>query len=96
MSDHLTPVEVCERLIGPLPVLERIAGYRPKGGYSWRRSSQGRPAGDFTSARLMRQFLAHAAAHNIPLTADHLIWGASASEVDALLANTAAQPVAAQ
>lgn len=96
MSDHLTPVEVCERMIGPLPVLERIAGYRPKAGYAWRRSSQGRPAGDFTGVKIMRALLAYASARNIPLTADHLIWGAPASEIEALLGNTAADQVAAE
>lgn len=84
MSDHLTPVQVCERLIGPLPVLERIVGYRPKAGYAWLRPSGSREAGDLPSARLMRSLLAHAAARGIPLTADHLIWGASAAEIDAL------------
>lgn len=85
MSDHLTPLQVCEALIGPLPVLERIAGYRPKAGYAWRRSSDGRPGGDFPSAALMRRFLAHAAAKGIPLTADHMIWGASAAEIEQLM-----------
>lgn len=87
MSDHLTPVQVCERLIGPLPVLEGIVGYRPKAGYGWLRSSGGRDPGDFPSVRLMRRLLAHAAAKQIPLTADHLIWGASVDEIAALLAN---------
>lgn len=84
MSDHLTPVQVCERLIGPLAELERIVGYRPKAGYGWLRSSQERDAGDLPSTRLQKRLLAHAAARGIPLTADHLIWGADAAEIEAL------------
>lgn len=87
MSDHLTPVEVCERLLGPLSVLERIVGYRPKAGYGWLRSSKERDAGDFPSARLMRKLLDHAEAQGIPLTARHLIRGADTAEIDALLAD---------
>lgn len=89
MSNHLTPLQVCERLIGPLPDLERIAGYRPKAGYGWRRSSHDRAAGDFPNVRLMRAFLAHAAAQGLPLTADHLVWGAAEDEIAALLAKPA-------
>jgi hypothetical protein len=86
MSDHLTPVQVCEKLIGPLAELERIAGYRPKTAYAWLRSSMERQAGDLPSVRLMQCFLAHARARGIPLTADHLIWGAPRDEIDELLA----------
>lgn len=95
MIDHLTPVEVCERLIGPLPVLERIVGYKPKAGYGWLRSSKERAAGDFPSVRLMRLLLHHARQHGIPLTAEHLIFGAPASDIEALLASRA-QPLAAE
>jgi hypothetical protein len=34
----------------------------------------------------MRLLLAHAAARGIPLTAEHLIWGAPAAQIEALLA----------
>lgn len=90
MSDHLTPVQVCERLIGPLPELERIAGYRPKTAYAWLRGSGDRDAGYFPSVRLMQRMLAHAAAKGIPLTADHLVWGAPADEIEALLSRAPA------
>jgi hypothetical protein len=90
MSDNLTPVEVCERLIGPLPELEKIVGYRPKAAYGWRRESHWRDAGDIPSPRLMRRLLAHSAAGNLGLTADHLIWGASEDEIAAVLTARAA------
>lgn len=83
---HLTPVEVCLQLIGPLPVLEEAAGYQPKAGYTWLSNTKNRDAGDFPTARLMRRLLAHAAAHGIPLTADMLINGADAAEIEALIA----------
>lgn len=83
---HLTPVEVCLQLIGPLPVLEGIVGYQPKAGYTWLSNTKNRDAGDFPTARLMRRLLAFAAANGIPLTADMLINGASSAEIDALIA----------
>lgn len=86
MSDHLTPVQVCERLIGPLPVLERIAGYRPKAGYGWLRSAAGRAPGDFPSTALQKRMLAYSNQHDLGLTADHLVFGAEASEIEAILA----------
>lgn len=95
MSKHLTPVEVLERLIGPLDVLAKIVGAHGKSPYLWRRSSQWRDEGDLPSARHMRAFLAHAAARQIPLTADHLIWGASAEEIGALTAQPASAMIEA-
>lgn len=95
MSDHLTPVQVCERLIGPLPELERIAGYRPKGGYAWLRSSGVRAPGDFPSTALQKLLLAHSDRLRLGLTADHLIRGATSAEIEAILATreTATAPV---
>ena len=87
MSNNLTPVEVCERLIGPLDILATVVGYGEKAGYLWRKDAKGRDAGDFPSARIQRRLLAYAAARQIPLTAEHLIWGASAEEIEALKAN---------
>lgn len=86
MSDHLTPVDVCVRLIGPLPALERIVGYRPKAGYGWLRSSAGRAPGQFPSTSLQRRMLDYSDAQGLGLTAEHLIRGASADEIDAILA----------
>ncbi len=91
MSYNLTPLQVCERLIGPLDRLSAICGLRQKAGYLWRKPAKGRDAGDFPAARHQRRLLAHAAARGIPLTADHLIWGAPADEIDQLVA-AAARP----
>lgn len=88
MSEHLTPLEVCERMIGPLERIGSICGIHPKAPYLWRRASVGRRGGDFPHATHMRALLAHASANGIPLTADHLIWGASAAEIEALLARS--------
>lgn len=86
MSEQLTPLEVCERLIGPLPELERICGLRPKALYIWRRPAQGREAGDIVSARYQRALLDWSERHGLGLTARHLVYGASAAELDAILA----------
>tara|TARA_R110002111_G_scaffold262881_1_gene342683 strand:- start:22242 stop:22529 length:288 start_codon:yes stop_codon:yes gene_type:complete len=95
MSDHLTPLEVCERLIGKLPVIEQITGRKPKGAYAWRRPAQGRRSGDMP-ADVNRTLLKYAKRHGIPLTPAHLIWGASRSEIDALLQCMARRSVAAE
>lgn len=88
MQNHLTPVEVLQRLVGPLPELERIAGYKEKSSYAWLRAAPGlgRKPGELPSVKLMQIFLTHAAAHDIPLTAEHLIWGAAEWEIDQLVA----------
>ncbi|PZQ99913.1 MAG: hypothetical protein DI533_04585 [Cereibacter sphaeroides] len=86
MQKHLTPVEVCERLIGAPEKIAVICGLHEKSVYPWRRPSTGRDAGEIPSSRHMRLLLAYAAARNIPLTAEHLIWGAPAAEIEALLA----------
>jgi hypothetical protein len=79
-------MQVCEALIGPIEDIARIAGQKPKAAYRWRHRSVWRDAGDIPSARYMRTLLAHAAARQIPLTADHLIFGAGAEEIAALVA----------
>lgn len=86
MSDHLTPLEVCERLIGIGSIAE-VLGYDRSAPFGWRHPSSSRDAGDFPSARIQRRLLAYAVARQIPLTAEHLIWGASADEIEALKAN---------
>lgn len=85
MSSHLTPAQVCERLLGPPEVLGPIGGNGSKSAYVWRQASKFRDAGDLPSARIMRALLTHASARGIPLRPDHLIWGAPAAEIEALL-----------
>lgn len=84
MSNHLTPLEVCEALIGPLPEIEVITGNRPKAAYAWRRDAQSRQAGDMPP-RVNRKLLAYARRNNKPLTADHLIFGARRDAIDDLV-----------
>ena len=82
---HMTPFEVVERLIGPPETVGPLIGISQKATYGWRHPSANRDAGDIPSARSQRSLLAHAAAHGIPLRAEHLIWGAPAAEIDQLL-----------
>lgn len=82
MSKHLTPLEVCERIIGSIEDLARICGHSDKAGYIWRRGSSNRDAGDLPSARHQRSLLAHAAKKGLPMKSDWLIFGASEREVD--------------
>lgn len=85
MSKHLTPLAVLERLIGPPEVIAKAAGLHVKSAFPWRRPSSMREAGDLPSFRIARRLLAYAAARQIPLTAEHLIWGAPEAEIAALV-----------
>ena len=82
----MTPMQVCERLIGPPEVLGPAIGYGNKAAYHWRREREGRRVGDLPSTEVQRRLLAHSAAKNLGLTAEHLIWGADATEIEAILA----------
>lgn len=95
MSDHLTPLAVCERLIGKLPLIEQIAGRRPKGAYAWLRPAKGRNPGDMP-ADANRKLLKYAKRHGIPLKPEHLIWGASRAEIEKLVEQMRSQKVAAE
>lgn len=86
MSNHLTPLEVCERLIGKPETVAEASGLHKKSAFPWRHASKWREAGDLPSAKIQRALLAHSAAHRLGLTADHLIWGAAEAEIDAILA----------
>ncbi len=86
MSEHLTPIAVCEALIGKPEVIGAVCGIDLKAPFGWRRAAEGRDAGDITSARHMRALLAHSETHGLGLTAGHLIRGAARAEVEAILA----------
>ncbi|MGS4947406.1 hypothetical protein ACVDG3_18160 [Meridianimarinicoccus sp. RP-17] len=85
MSSHLTPFEVTIRLFGSSEEVSSIAGLHRKSGYAWHAASKWRDAGDLPSTRVMRALLAEARARGIPLEHRHLIEGAPAAEIDALL-----------
>lgn len=86
MSKHLTPSDVCERIIGRPEVIGAAIGADPKLAYSWRRGGSTRDAGDIPSARHMRALLAYARARALPLMAQDLIYGASEADIAARLA----------
>ncbi|MES2667905.1 MAG: hypothetical protein V4712_17610 [Pseudomonadota bacterium] len=79
-------MQVCERLIGKPEIIGLILGVDPKTPYPWRNASSLREAGDLPFTAYQRRLLTHARARQIPLTADHLIWGAPEAEIDALVA----------
>ena len=84
-------MQVCERLIGKPEQIAAAIGLQEKAPYHWRTARTGRAAGDLPSVAVMRRLLVHASANAIPLTADHLIWGASEDEVAALVATVTAR-----
>ncbi len=97
MTQHLAPLSIAETLFGGPEGVSRIVGVTDKAVYHWRHKNTAREAGDMPSARVMRSLLAHAAAKGIPLKPEHLIWGAPAAEVEALLKQmAAASPEAAE
>jgi hypothetical protein len=86
MKQQITPLEVCFRLIGTHSVIAEIIGYGPTAPYLWEREARNRRAGDLPSTPIMRALLAHSAARQLGLTAEHLIWGATEAEIEAILA----------
>lgn len=92
MSKHHTPLAVCEALIGKPEVIADICAVNEKAPYGWRHASLRRDAGDLPYDSHKRALLAYAAARCIPLTAEHLIWGASEDELAALIAAAPVQP----
>lgn len=88
-------MEVLEALIGPPEVLGPIVGKHEKTLYSWRQASKWRCAGDIPSAEYQRAFLAFARGNSIPLTPNHLIYGASRDEIGAILEQIASDREAA-
>ena len=92
MSNHRTPLEVVEALIGRPEKIGEIVGVHPKSPYQWRDQAGLRHAGDLPYDSHKRSLLAYAAENQIPLTADHLIWGCSEEELAALIAAMPARP----
>lgn len=92
MSSHLTPLEVCARMIAPVKDLGELMGMHAKSAYAWRRGSDYREPGDMPP-RVNRKMLKYAKAKAIPLKAEHLIWGADRDEIEALLETVASIPV---
>lgn len=82
MTIHLTPVEVCERIVAPIEDLSRLCGLSPKAAYNWRRPSATRDAGDLT-ARQQRRILKHCEDRRIPMRPEWLIRGADAADLPA-------------
>ena len=87
MSYDLTPIEVCERLIGSIERVSVVCGLGPKAAYNWRHPTKMRAAGDLPSGRIQRKLLTYADANAIPLTPEHLIFGADSAEIDQLVAS---------
>ncbi len=87
-------MQVVERLIGKPEQIAAIVGYKEKAAFPWRNSTKNRPAGHFPSTLIIQRLLAHAATHQIPLTADHLIWGAPEAEIAELEARNPLRPPA--
>jgi hypothetical protein len=86
MGSYLTPMQVCEALLGKPEEIGLAAGLHPKSTFLWRRASGERDAGDLPSARVMRRLLAHSRERGLGLTARHLVEGATEDEVAAILA----------
>jgi hypothetical protein len=86
MENTHPPLEAAIAAFGSPEAVADICGRHRTTLYGWKRASVDRPAGDLPSTAIMRKLLAHARAHGIPLTPEHLIFGASAAEVEHLAA----------
>jgi hypothetical protein len=86
MGKHITPLEVCERLIGHIRELGPICGLGTQAAYLWRHANSSRDAGDIPSGPNQRALLDHSDRHGLGLTALHLIRGADEAEIAAILA----------
>lgn len=85
MTERLTPLKVCERLIGPVPLIAEICGLSATAPHHWKRGSRLHRPGDVPSARLMQKLLAHSDARGLGLQPRWLIEGAIADEVEHVL-----------
>lgn len=96
MENHLTPFLVLLHLIGRPEKIGQICGIHEKSPYIWRRGSKWNDADDIPSARHMRSLLRYSEIHGLGLKIEHLIFGADADEIDAILAARETAQVAAQ
>lgn len=94
MSSHLTPLEVCERIIGGIETVATACGLHPKSAYGWRHASGLRQAGDLPSVTAQRSILAYCKARGLPMQPHWLILGATLAEVRAAMAEHAAHRAA--
>lgn len=92
MSKWQTPTHVVFGLMGGAQGVSQVCGLHRTAPYTWLKQGLRKEPGDIPSAALMRRLLAHARASGIPLTAEHLIFGAAEAELEALLAR--ARPAA--
>jgi hypothetical protein len=81
-----TPLDVVIAVFGSAEAVAEACGRHRTTLYGWKRASADRKAGDLPSTNSMRKLLAHARAHGIPLTPEHLIFGASEKELALLVA----------
>ncbi|RWR32499.1 hypothetical protein D2T31_00510 [Sinirhodobacter populi] len=95
MTQHLTPFDICARLIGPPEAIAEACGLSAKAPYAWRFEASTRGAGDLPSAPVMRRLLSYSSARNLGLTEKHLIWGADAAEIEEILAARRGDPALA-
>lgn len=84
-TDWLSPLEVCERLIGPISEIARVCEVSSQAPFQWRHPSNLRDAGDLPTPRYQRLLLRAARARGLPLEARHLIEGASVAEIARLM-----------
>jgi hypothetical protein len=85
MSEHLTPLRVCERLIGPITLIAEICQVSDTAPHHWKRGSKLHRAGDIPSARHMARLLEYSDRRSLGLHARHLIDGADEREVATIL-----------
>ena len=86
MTHQCTPADIVFAMLGGRPSVAVVCGLHEKSAYIWDRPSKDRDAGDIPSARHMRKLLSYARENGIPLTAEHLIFGCTRQDLDALMA----------
>lgn len=84
MTTHLTPLLVAARMMGGIQALGPLCGLTEKAAYAWQHGSKSRAAGDIPPA-YQRRLLSVALARGLPLTADHMIYGATEPELRRLM-----------